>query len=64
MSLLYISRGQKEAVLVSSRALYNNELFEVEVGNEAESMVSTTAGGSMKKKKAFGAIRIGITGHR
>ena len=48
---------------MSSRALYNNELFEVEIGNEAESMVSST-GGSIKKKKTAGAIRIGVTGHR
>lgn len=58
-----IKKGQKEAVLVSSRALYNNELFEVELGNEAESMVSGT--GSIKRKKTTaGVIRIGVTGHR
>lgn len=56
-------RNQKEAVVVSSRALYNNELFEVELGNEAESMVSNT--GSIRRKKTnAGAIRIGVTGHR
>ena len=57
------TRGQKEAVLVSSRPLYNNELFEVELGNEAESMVSSS--GSIKRKKTTaGAIRVGVTGHR
>lgn len=59
-----VKKAQKEAVLVSSRPLYNNELFEIELGNEVESMVSST-GGSMKRRKASaGAIRIGVTGHR
>ena len=58
-------RGQKEAVLVSSRAIYNNELFEVELGNEAESTFSGGGGGSVRRKKTTpGAIRIGVTGHR
>lgn len=58
-----IKKNQKEAVVVSSRALYNNELFEVELGSEAESMVSST--GSIRRKKTnAGAIRIGVTGHR
>jgi hypothetical protein len=58
-------RGQKEAVLVSNRAIYNNELFEVELGNEAESTFSGGGGGSVRRKKTTpGAIRIGVTGHR
>ena len=57
-------RGQREAVVVSSRALYNNELFEVELGNEVDSM--TSSGGSTRRKKTgtAGSIRIGVTGHR
>ena len=58
------TRNQKEAVVVSSRALYNNELFEVELGSEAESMVSSTGGSIRRKKTNAGAIRIGVTGHR
>ena len=48
---------------MSNRALYNNELFEVELGCEVESMSSST--GSIKRKKVTaGAIRVGVTGHR
>lgn len=58
-----VKKSVKEAVVVSSRALYNNELFEVELGCEVESMSSGT--GSIKRKKVTaGAIRIGVTGHR
>ena len=49
---------------MSSRALYNNELFEVELGNEAESMVSGAGGSTKRRKTTPGAIRIGVTGHR
>ena len=57
------SRGQREAVVVSSRALYNNELFELELGNEVDSMTSSS--GSIRRKKVTaGAIRVGVTGHR
>lgn len=65
----YLYRGGKDALAVTNRPLWNNELFEVEIGNCTNGQPRTK--GSLKKKgsltdlrfKPKEYIRVGITTH-